>query len=163
MQENKLQIYQAENGEIRLNVDLEKETIWLNLNQIAILFWRDKSTISRHIKNIFKSWELSQEQTVAKIATVQNEGWKTVTRNIEYYNLDVILSVWYRVDSKQATKFRIWANKVLKEYIIKWYSINERRLLEQKEKDFLKTIENLKALVKNKNIKADEGAYTFIT
>ena len=107
-------------------------------------------------KNIFKSWELSQEQTVAIFATVQNEGWKTVTRNIEYYNLDIILSVWYRVDSKQATKFRQWANKVLKEYIIKWYSINEKRLLEQKEKDFLKTIENLKSLVKNKNLKVDE-------
>jgi len=152
----KMQIYQAENWEIRLNVDLEKETIWLNLNQIAILFWRDKSTISRHIKNIFKSWELIPNQTVAIFTTVQNEWWKQVKREIEYYNLDMIVSIWYRVDSKQATKFRIWATKVLKDYIVKGYVLNEKRLIEKKYDDFKKTIENLESLVKNKNIKADE-------
>jgi len=154
--QNKIQIYQAENGEIRLNIDVEKETIWLNLNQIAVLFWRNKSTISKHIKNIFKSWELSQKQTVAKIATVQNEWWKTVKREIEYYNLDMIISIWYRVDSKQATRFRIWATKVLKDYIVKGYSLNEKRLIEKKYDDFKKAIENLESLVKWKNIKADE-------
>ena len=154
--QNKIQIYQAKNGEIRLNVDVEKETIWLNLNQIAVLFWRNKSTISKHIKNIFKSWELSQKQTVAKIATVQNEWWKTVKREIEYYNLDMIISIWYRVDSKQATRFRIWATKVLKDYIVKGYSLNEKRLIEKKYDDFKKAIENLESLVKWKNIKADE-------
>lgn len=156
---NKIQIYQTDTGEIKVNIDLEKETIWLNLNQIAELFWRDKSTISRHIKNIFKNWELTPEQTVAKIATVQNEWWKQVKRNIEYYNLDMIISIWYRVDSKQATSFRIWATKVLKDYIVKGYALNEKRLIEKKYNDFLQAVNHLESLVKNKNIKADEVVY----
>jgi len=154
--ENKIQIYQTDKWEIKINVDLEKETIWLNLNQIADLFWRDKSTISRHIKNIFKSWELSPKQTVAKIATIQNEWWKQVKREIEYYNLDMIISIWYRVDSKQATQFRIWATSILKNYIVKGYVLNEKRLIEKKYDDFLQAVNHLEILVKNKNIKADE-------
>ncbi len=151
--ENKIQIYQTPEGEIKVNVDLEKETIWLNLNQIAVLFWRDKSTISRHIKNIFKTWELSQKQVVAKIATTATDG---KTYQVEYYNLDMIISIWYRVDSKQATTFRIWATSILKDYITKWYALNEKRLIEKKYDEFLQAINHLEALVKNKNIKADE-------
>ena len=154
--QNKIQIYQTPEWEIKVNIDLEKETIWLNLNQIAQLFSRDKSTISRHIKNIFKSWELSPDQTVAIFATVQNEGSKQVKRNIEYYNLDMIISIWYRVDSKQATQFRIWATKVLKNYIVNGFAINEKRLIEKKYDDFLQAVKNLEDLVKWKNIKADE-------
>jgi len=151
--QNKIQIYQTPEWEIKVNIDLEKETIWLNLNQIAQLFGRDKSTISRHIKNIFKSWELSQKQAVAIFATTASDG---KTYQVEYYNLDMIISIWYRVDSKQATQFRIWATKVLKNYIVNGFAINEKRLIEKKYDDFLQAVKNLEDLVKWKNIKADE-------
>lgn len=100
-------IYETPNKEIEINVRLEKETIWLNLNQIATLFSTDKSGISRHIRNIYKTKELEQKTTVAKIATVQKEGNRNLKRNIDYYNLDMILSIGYRVNSPRATQFRI--------------------------------------------------------
>ncbi len=107
-------IYQSKSGKIEFRGDFGNENIvWANLNQIAELFGRDKSVISRHVKNIFKSGELEKEATVAKIATVQKEGNRKISRNIEYFNLDVILSVGYRVDSKTATQFRVWATKLL--------------------------------------------------
>jgi len=115
---NSIEIYQAPNGEIAFRGDVAHETIWASLDQIAILFNRDKSGISRHIKNIFNSGELERESTVAKIATVQKEGERQVTRGIEYYNLDMILSIGYRVDSKEATVFRRWATSVLKRYLV---------------------------------------------
>ena len=107
-------IYQSKSGKIEFRGDLKKDTVWGNLNQIAELFGRDKSVISRHIKNIFKSNELPPNSTVAKIATVQKEGKREIMREIEYFNLDMILSIGYRVDSNQATQFRIWATKTLK-------------------------------------------------
>lgn len=94
----------------------------------AELFKRDKSVISRHINNIFKEEELDRNSTVANFATVQNESGRTVTRNIDYYNLDVIISVGYRVKSKEGTKFRIWATKILKDYMLKGYAVNQKRL-----------------------------------
>jgi len=127
-------IYKALKGEARVEVRLEKETVWLTLNQIARLFNTDKSGTSRHIKNIYNSRELSKDSTVAKIATVQKEGNRQIERKIEYYNLDVILSIGYRVNSGRATQFRIWATKTLKNHLIKGYTINEKRLLEAKEK-----------------------------
>ncbi len=104
-------IYQGKNGEISLKGDFKRETIWASMQQIADLFETDKSGISRHIKNIYRSGELKKKATVAKIATVQKEGKREVKREIEYYNLDLILSVGYRVNSKIATKFRQWATK----------------------------------------------------
>ena len=130
----KIVIYQTSKKEVELRVRLEQETIWLNLNQIADLFDTDKSGISRHIKNIYQSEELKGSSTVAKIATVQIEGNREIKRDIEYYNLDVVLSVGYRVNSKRATQFRIWATKTLKDHLIKGYSINEKRLLEARGK-----------------------------
>ncbi len=127
-------IYKALKGEARVEVRLEKETVWLTLNQIARLFNTDKSGTSRHIKNIYNSGELSKDSTVAKIATVQKEGDRQIERKIEYYNLDVILSIGYRVNSGRATQFRIWATRILKNHLIKGYTINEKRLLEAKEK-----------------------------
>lgn len=109
----------------------EGETCWLTLNQIAALFERDKSVISRHLSNIFKEGELNREATVAKNATVQNEGDRKVTREIEYYNLDVILSVGYRINSKRGTQFRQWATQRLKEYLVQGYAINQKRLAEK--------------------------------
>ncbi len=126
-------IYKAAKGP-ELRVRLEKETVWLALNQIAGLFNTDKSGISRHIKNIYNSEELSKDSTVAKIATVEKEGNRQIERKIEYYNLDVILSVGYRVNSGRATQFRIWATRTLKNYLVKGYAINEKRLLEMREK-----------------------------
>jgi hypothetical protein len=107
---------------------LEGETFWLSLNQIAQLFERDKSVISRHLRNIFKEGELEQEATVAKNATVQKESGRKVKREIEYYNLDAILSVGYRVNSKRGTQFRQWATQRLKEYLVQGYAINQKRL-----------------------------------
>lgn len=120
-------IYQSADGNIKIDVRFEKETVWLSLDQMATLFGRDKSTISRHVKNVFEEEELSPETTVAKFATVQTEGNREVARNIEYYNLDVIISVGYRVKSQQGTQFRIWATQRLREYIIKGFALNDER------------------------------------
>ncbi len=122
---NNIEIYQAPNGAIEFKGDLKNETIWANLDQIAKLFGRDKSGISRHIKNIFSSGELDRDAVVAKIATTARDG---KTYQVEYYNLDMILSIGYRVDSKEATIFRKWANSILKKYLINGYAINEKKL-----------------------------------
>lgn len=122
--ENEIILYQPDST-LSLDVRVESETVWLNRNQIAILFDRDVKTIGKHISNAIKE-ELEGVPTVAKFATVQKEGSRTVTRDIEYYNLDVIISVGYRVKSKRGIKFRQWANKVLKEYLLQGYSVNSR-------------------------------------
>jgi hypothetical protein len=133
-------IYQTEDGLTKINVNLQNETVWLSLDQMAELFQRDKSTISRHIKNIFIEGELVRESTVANFATVQNEGDRQVKRNIEYYNLDVIISVGYRVKSFRGTQFRIWANSVLKEYIIKGFAMDDERLKGNSGGDYWKEL-----------------------
>jgi len=120
-------IYKKEN-QINVEVTYENESLWLSLNQISELFDRDKSVISRHIKNIYKEEELTEYSTVAKNATVQKEGKRKVNRQIEFYNLDIILAVGYRVSSAKGTQFRIWATNILKEHLTKGYSINEKRL-----------------------------------
>ena len=125
---NSILIYTTPDGKKKLEVNLKDETLWLSLDQIAELFQRNKSTISRHIKNIFEEGELNQEATVAKFATVQKEGDRKVERNIDYYNLDMIISVGYRVNSLQGTHFRIWATQVLKEYMIKGFAMDDERL-----------------------------------
>lgn len=121
-------IYQSENNQIEVSVQFEKETVWLSLNQIALLFDRDKSVISRHLRNIYNEGELDMEATVAKNATVQTEGGRKVEREIEYYNLDAILSVGYRVNSKRGTQFRQWATQRLKDFLVKGVAINQKRL-----------------------------------
>lgn len=133
-------IYQTEDGLTKINVNLQNETVWLSLDQMAELFQRNKSTISRHIKNIFIEGELVRESTVANFATVQNEGDRQVERNIEYYNLDVIISVGYRVKSFRGTQFRIWANSVLKEYIIKGFAMDDERLKGNSGGDYWKEL-----------------------
>lgn len=116
-----------ENQNVKLEVNMKDETVWLSLEQMAKLFGRDKSVISRHIKNAL-SEELEKEATVAKFATVQKEGERTVEREIDYYNLDMIISVGYRVKSQNGVIFRKWANQILKDYMIKGYAINQKRL-----------------------------------
>lgn len=115
-----------ENQNVKLEVNMKDETVWLSLEQMAKLFERDKSVISRHIKNILE--EELDSSTVANFATVQKEGQREITRNIDYYNLDMIISVGYRVKSKNGIIFRKWANKILKDYLIKGYAINQKRL-----------------------------------
>lgn len=121
-------LYQTEDGRTRIQCRFENETVWLSLNQMADLFQRDKSVISRHIKNVFEEGELQATATVAKYATVQTEGRKQVTREIEFYNLDVIISVGYRVKSPRGTQFRIWATQRLREYIVKGFTMDDERL-----------------------------------
>jgi prophage maintenance system killer protein/prophage antirepressor-like protein len=128
---NEIIIFKTKDGAVKLEVNLQKETVWLDLNQMARLFGRDKSSVSRHISNIFKTKELERKSTVAKFATVQSEGGREVTRNIEHYNLDVIISVGYRINSKIGTQFRIWATNVLKSYLVRGYALDQKRLLER--------------------------------
>ena len=120
--------YQTEDGRTRLEVKLTSNTVWLPLNQIAELFQRDKSVISKHLKNIFEEGELQAEATVAKFATVQNEGKRTVSRDIEFYNLDAIIAVGYRVKSHRGTQFRQWATARLSVYIVKGFTMDDARL-----------------------------------
>lgn len=121
-------IYQSDDGLTKINVNMQNETVWLSLDQMAELFQRDKSTISRHIKNVFEEGELLREATVAKFATVQIEGDRQVSREIDYYNLDVIISVGYRVKSQRGVQFRIWATERLREYLIKGFTMDDERL-----------------------------------
>ncbi len=122
--QNEIILYQPDNT-LQLEVRLENDTVWLNRQQIAFLFDRDVKTIGKHINNALKE-ELSEIPTVANFATVQPEGNRYVTRNIEHYNLDVVLSVGYRVKSNRGIQFRVWANRVLKEYMLKGYTVNQR-------------------------------------
>lgn len=121
-------LYQSEDGRIRIETRMENETVWLSLNQMAELFGVDKSGISRHLKNVFESGELTREATVAKFATVQDEGGRQVVRDIECFNLDAIISVGYRVNSLRGTQFRIWATQRLREYLIKGFAMDDERL-----------------------------------
>lgn len=129
-QKTELVIFRAKDGNVKLDVNIDKDTVWLSLEQMSELFERDKSTISRHIKNVFKDGELAESSTVANFATVQIEGNRNVERFIENYNLDVIISVGYRVKSQRGVEFRKWANGVLKDYILKGYAINNNRINE---------------------------------
>lgn len=123
-------IYKTPDNKINVEMKLVDETLWLPQNKIAELFGVTKASISRHIKNIYESQELDMVSTVSKIETVQNEGGREIKRQIEYYNLDMIIAVGYRINSKQATHFRIWATNILKEYIIKGFVMNDKRLME---------------------------------
>lgn len=127
-QNSQLILYQTADGETQIQVILQNETVWLTQKELADLFQRDKSVISRHIQNIFNEGELEAEATVAKIATVQKERDRSITREIDYYNLDVIISVGYRVKSHRGTRFRIWATQTLRDYLVKGFVMNDARL-----------------------------------
>lgn len=128
---NQIVIYQSEDGQTQVDVRLENETVWLTQAQMVELFQTTKQNVSLHVGNVFREGELEQESTVKEYLTVQNEGERKVSRKVKYYNLDVIISVGYRVKSKRGTAFRIWANNVLKQYLIKGYAVNERMRKEQ--------------------------------
>ena len=128
---NQIVIYQSEDGQTQVDVRLENETVWLTQTQMVELFQTTKQNVSLHVGNVFKEGELEEKSTVKEYLTVQKEGERKVSRKVKYYNLDVIISVGYRVKSKRGTAFRIWANKVLKQYLIKGYAVNERMRKEQ--------------------------------
>lgn len=121
-------MYTTDDGITKINATFDHDTVWLSIDQMAELFQRDKSTISRHIANVYEEGELDKKATVAKNATVQTEGTRKVKRDIEFYNLDVIISVGYRVKSLRGTQFRIWATNILKEYLKKGFALDDERL-----------------------------------
>ena len=123
--ENQIVVYQP-NETVRLDVRLENETVWLTQARLGVLFGVDRTVVNRHIHNIYKTGELEESATCAKIAQVQNEGGRSITRIVPFYNLDMIIAVGYRVNSLQATRFRQWATRVLKEYLLRGYSVNAR-------------------------------------
>ena len=132
--ETSIVLYETPNGEVKLDVRMQNETVWLNLNQMAMLFDRDKSVISRHLRDIFKSGELDEKEVVAFFATTSQHGsvkGLTQTHNVKYYNLDMIISLGYRVNSKRGVEFRRWSSKVLKAYILRGYAINDHIRREQ--------------------------------
>ena len=154
-----MQIFTSKDGKTEIQVTLENETVWLNQYQLESLFQTNRTSINRHISNIYKTEELDKESTCAKFAQVQKEGNREIKRQIQYYNLDVIISVGYRVNSKRGTEFRIWANKILKEYLIKGFSINELRLKKQNEqlKELQKSVKLIGEAINQKVLSTDES------
>ena len=133
MSNSEIQIFRTNDGKTEIQVKLENETVWLNQYQLESLFETNRTSINKHIINIYRSKELEESSTCAKIAQVQREGKREIKRDIKFYNLDMIIAVGYRVNSFRGTEFRMWANKILKEYLIKGYSINEETLRKQNE------------------------------
>ncbi len=156
----KLVVFRSQGVNTSVEVKLKGETVWLSLNQMVQLFDRDKSVISRHLLNVFQDKELSRKSVVAKFATTAADG---KTYQVEYYNLDAIISVGYRVNSKRGTQFRIWATKILKQYLVQGYAINEKRLKEQAEnlKALQRATELLANLSHRKALTSDEAAGLF--
>lgn len=156
---DQITIYQTKDGNTSIEVKLENDSIWLNQQQLAELFKTDRTSLAKHIRNIYKAGELDEISTCAKFAQVQTEGSRTIKREVIHYNLDLIISVGYRINSKLGTQFRIWANKILKEYLIKGYSLNEIRLREQN--DQLKSLKNtvglLSNILENRPLNSDEA------
>lgn len=157
-----IKIYKASSWNMELYVKLENESIWLTQEQIAMLFWVNRPAITKHINNIFKSHELDENKVCSKMEHTTKHGaieWKTQTKEVKFYNLDAIISVWYRVNSKQATDFRIWATSILKDYLIKGYSVNQKRLQEKWYKELEQTIILFKKTLVSWNLSQDEALW----
>jgi hypothetical protein len=150
---NEIVLYQSGELAEHIEVRLDEHTVWLHRNQIATLFGRDVKTIGKHINNVFAEGELEKNSTVAKFATVQLEGGRKIERQIEYYNLDVIISVGYRVKSKQGTQFRIWATNVLRDYLLKGYALNQRMdSIENKYESLNKEVKQISLQLKTQEL-----------
>jgi len=159
MDNSDIQIFRTKDGKTEIQVKLENDTVWLNQYQLESLFETNRTSINKHILNIYKSNELDKFSTCAEIAQVQKEGNREIKRQIKYYNLDVIIAVGYRVNSIRGTEFRIWANKILKEYLIKGYSINEKFLKRQNEqlKELQESVKILGKVIDDKTLSNEEG------
>lgn len=144
--EHKMVIYQTKSGALELREDTKSETVWATQNQIANAFEVDVRTINEHIKNVYKTRELDEDSTIRKFRIVQKEGNREVEREVNHYNLDMILSVGYRVNSKRATEFRQWATKTLREHITKGYTINRKRVAQNYDA-FMKTVSDIQTLL----------------
>lgn len=155
MSKGEVLIYQGKDGLTQVSVRLQDETLWLNLNQLAELFQRDKSVISRHVANVFEEGELEREPTVALFATVQQEGKRRVRREVEHYNLDMIISVGYRVNSHVGVHFRRWATERLREYIIKGFVLDDARLKQARDGYF----DELLGRIRSRPTKASRWPY----
>ncbi len=161
MENKELIVFKTKDGKLSIDVNLNEETVWLSQKQMGDLFDRDYKTISKHINNIFKEEELNKNSTVAKFETVQIEGEREVKRDVEYYNLDVIISVGYRVKSKRGTEFRIWANSILKDYLMKGYALDERRFEKEKLLELVKFIGIAENALNNQAKDLDEARGIF--
>ena len=157
LENQEIVIYKSDNGRVGLNVKLFGETLWLSINQIANLFERDKSVISKHLKNIFNTKELDYNSTIAKFATVKLEGTRSVVREIEYYNLDAIISIGYKVNSKKGTEFRKWSSQILKDYLLKGYTLNQERLNKKSILELKQTIDLLSKIMVNQDLVNEIG------
>ncbi|MBN2610452.1 MAG: virulence RhuM family protein [Bacteroidales bacterium] len=159
MDKSEIQIFTSKDGKTEIEVKLEKETVWLNQYQLESLFETNRTSINRHISKIYKSNELEEKATCAKIAQVQKEGGRKITRKIKYYNLDIIIAVGYRVNSKRGTEFRIWSNKILKDYLVKGFALNEKKLtLENRQlKDLHRSVKILGDIIGQKSLSNDES------
>jgi hypothetical protein len=154
--EDRMLLFKSSNGNIGLNVRLEGESVWLTQKQISLLFETERSVVTKHIGNIFKTKELSRKAVCAKFAHTAEDG---KTYKVDYYNLDAIISVGYRINSKRGTQFRIWATRVLREHIIQGYTINEKRLKEQNSRllELERTVELLGSIIDRKELAVDEA------
>jgi len=155
-EENQIQIFQSADGEVQLNVSLQEETVWLSQRQMADLFDKDVRTVNEHIKNIFKEHELAEDSTIRKFRIVQLEGKREVTRDVEHYNLDVAISVGYRVKSQRGVQFRQWATNVLKQHLVDGYSLNQRRL-QERGIEFEQALDLLSQTLANQQLVSVEG------
>jgi len=159
MNSSDIEIFTTDEGKTEIQVKLDNDTVWLNQYQLEELFKTNRTSITRHISNIYKAGELDKDSTCAIFAQVQNEGNRQITRKLNYYNLDLIIAVGYRVNSIRGTQFRMWANKVLKEYLIKGFSINEKRLIQQNEqlKELQASVKLLGKVLTYKPLSNDES------
>lgn len=151
-----IEIYQSEDGQADIQVQFDNDSVWLNRHQLAELFDRDVKTVGKHINNVFKEGELDEGATVAKFATVQVEGSRQVERQVEHYNLDVIISVGYRVKSKRGTQFRIWATGRLRDYLLKGYALNKQRF-EKNAKKLKQALSLIKKTAQSPELNTDKG------
>ncbi|MDD2894701.1 MAG: RhuM family protein [Aliarcobacter sp.] len=157
--DNKSDIIIYNDGELELKVSLDNETVWLNRQQLSELFDRDIKTIGKHLSNIFKEEELEKVSTVANFATLQNEGGREVHREIEYYNLDVIISVGYRVKSKKGVRFRQWATKTLKNYILNGYVINKEKITQKRLTLLEEDVKYIMSQIQNNSLNPKQGIF----
>jgi death-on-curing family protein len=159
--ENQIEIYRSPDDQIEIQVQFDKDTVWLNQNQLSELFTTDRTSILKHLKNIYETKELDEKATCAKIAQVRQEGKREVKRQILHYNLDAIISVGYRVNSKRGTQFRQWATKRLKEYLVQGYSINEKRL-EQKQQEVCHLKDGIRILSRAIEDKVEDSDFEWL-